>query len=65
MIYQKERLNLEIRVFQSNSLNGNTRVYTDMRITSSSRTQWRMYLNMSLIGKISSRKLLLTLRSVS
>ena len=57
MIYPRVKRNSEIPVIRSNSPRGNIKVYTDMLITSSSRTQWRMSQNMSLIGKTSSRKL--------
>jgi len=50
---------------QSNSPRGNIRVYMDMLITSSFRTQWRMSRNMLLIGRISSRESLRTSREVS
>jgi len=56
MIYPRGKRNLETHVIRSNSPRGNTKVYMDMLITSSSRMRWRMYRNMSLIGRTSSRK---------
>jgi hypothetical protein len=56
MIYLRVKRNLETPVIRSNSPRGNIKVYMGMLITSSYRTQSRMSRNMSLTGRISSRK---------